>query len=244
MISSLKDLGINDTQQLCYFELVKSGPVSATKLASSINLKRTTVHMALEKLTELGLVEKAEEKGVWQANNPTELKRLLAQRQNELKQSAQELQSSLPAIISRYRLSHQQPGVLHIEGKNGIKYLHDDIIRNNKEVLIFTSSKDRDNPEIALAIDAQITRQEIAGIKVRALSSVTLKDDKTLISIGNKRITERFFGDEQQSSQTIIYGDNVAISTFGETMYTTIITSPEIADSYRSMFENQWTLAS
>lgn len=236
----LNSFGLSELQQNCYISLIEVGPGSSAEIATRLNQKRTTVHMAIEKLDDLGLVRKSTNKKQWIANSPLLLKKMLSKKQQELKQTALQLQAGLPNLISQYRLSHQQPGVMHIEGKDGIKHLYDDIIRTKQEVLILPSKNDRDNASISIAIDAQIMRQQIAGIKVRTIYPLSSKENMDVNTLVKKNIEIRFFGTNPYISQTIIYGDNVAISTFGETMLTTIITSKEIADSYRSLFENMW----
>lgn len=239
----LNSFGLSELQQNCYISLIEVGPGSSADIATRLNQKRTTIHMAFEKLDELGLVRKSTNKKQWVANNPIKLKSLLSKKQDELKQTAQLLKTGLPNLISHYRLSHQQPGVLHIEGIAGIKQLYDDIIRTKQEVLIFPSYHDRDNPKISVAIDAQIMRQQLAGIKVKSILPLIKSMDVNLELLSKKNIEIKYFGNLANEAQTIIYGDNVAMSTFGDTMFTTIITSKEIADSYRNLFNNIWNVA-
>ena len=248
MDTSLAKLGLTELQQQSYIKLLDSGRLTTAQLADKLSVKRTTVHMALGKLQEIGLIEHVADetsKG-WQAVNPVALKKLLNQQKAILQQTSNSIEAILPSMVSRYRLSHQQPGVLHIEGQAGIKTLYDDIIRSstNKEVLIFPSKHDRDNDKIATYIDGQILRQQLAGIRVRALYNGEKLSKEIIDQLAKKNIQVRFFGQDGYDAQTIIYGDNVAISTFKETMYTTIITSKEIAASYRTLFENMWSLAS
>jgi sugar-specific transcriptional regulator TrmB len=238
-----QELGISDLQKDCYLRLVQGGPMTTALLAEKLKQKRTTVHMALDKLAELGLVIKAASSKNWQAENPVALKTLLNQRQEQVRRSVASLQASLPSLVTRFRLSHQQPGVVHIEGLNGIKQLYDEIIRIGKEVLILPSEHDRDNARTAQAIDAQILRQQLAGISVRAIYPLPQSTEDDLGTLQKKGVSIRHFGEQVFEAQTIVFGDNVALSTFKESMYTTIITSPEIAQSYRSIFENMWQAA-
>jgi len=237
----LTDLGLRGLQTNVYISLLKEGPASAPVLASRLGIKRTNAYMLLEKLVELGLVNHSSTGNKqYNALSPNKLKNLLSGKQYELQQTAKVLSASLPRLISQYNLSHQQPGVLHYEGSEGIKLLYDDIIRTKKEVLIFPSKNDRNNYKMSEFIDSQILRQQLAGIKVRAIYPLNSGNLENLSNLSKRNITIREFGDLGYEGQIIVYGDNVALTTYDDTVITTIVISKQIASTQRAIFENIW----
>lgn len=241
----LQQIGLNSTQAEAYLALLKQPDATPPELAKMIGVTRTNAYELLDQLLGLELVIKEERgsKYTFKAKSPTALKRMLLKRQQSLRSQLEQLDGILPSLLSTYRLTQDQPGVLHLEGKQGLWALYDDIIRQKDEVLIFPSQHDRDNEEIVQAIDEQIARQVQAGIQVRAIyprnSKFTAKDvklfDQNLVNI-------RLFSDTKFPGQIMVYGNNIAMNTFRESIVTIIITNPELAETMRVIFEVLWNL--
>ncbi len=241
----LKRLGLHDTQAKLYEAMLLSGPATVTQLATKTNEKRTTVYMALDRLEQLGLVaQNTDKRATYHANNPLALRNLLLKQQEEIKKSNKELQAALPFMVSRYNLNYSQPGILHLEGVQAIEELYADIIRRGDEVLIFPSRKDQDDPDVALLISEQIKKQFKAGIKVRALYAVEdrVSADQRLV-MERKGVFVRHIGQHEYDAQILVYGDTVAMTTFSNGVFTSLVTSPQIAQTHRAVFENMWHAA-
>ena len=87
-------------------------------------------------------------------------------------------------------------------------------------------------------IDSQIKRQRAANIKTEVLLRQDIFDQ--LSDTDNSLFEARPTTLGALVAQIIIYGDNIAITTFRSGVVTTIITSTPIADTFRQLFANQW----
>jgi len=240
--SILRKAGLTESQAKGYLALIEHGELSPTELADKTNESRTNGYMICEKLESLGLATKKDGRKVaYQPESPTKLKQLLVSRQRELKAADVEISSILPALLSIYRLTTDKPGVLYLEGVSSLRQIFDDIIKTGQTVRIFPSAYDRDDPEVAAMIDTQVERQHRSGIKTEVLLRAETFDQFALQN--NKLFEARPADFGALDTQILIYGDNVALTTFNTGAVTTIITSPPVAETFRQLFEVQWQAA-
>lgn len=238
----LRKAGLTESQAKGYLALIEHGSLTPAELAEKTGETRTNGYMICEKLETLGLASKKDgSKSMYAPESPSKLKQLLIAKQKELKATDSELSGILPALLSTYRLTTDKPGVLHLEGIDSLRQVYDDIIKTGDTLRIFPSAQDRSDPEVAATIDAQIKRQRQAGIKTEVLLR---EESYARLSPQNDELFEaRRGGFMALAAQIMIYGDNVAISTYKNGVVTTIVISPEVAETFRQIFAVQWHAA-
>lgn len=237
--SILRKAGLTDSQAKGYLALIEHGALTPTELALKTGETRTNAYALADKLVELQLATKADTpKATYVPESPTKLKQLLVSRQRELKTIDTELSALLPNLLSTYRLTTDKPGVLYLEGAGSLYQIYDDIIKTGETVHIFPSHYDRDDPEISTVIDEQIARQRAAHIKTEVLVK---RQSLAEVSSHNDDLFEARPADfEPLDTQILIYGNNVAITTFRSGVVTTVITSPPISKTFRQIFTAMW----
>ena len=235
----LRKAGLTESQAKGYLALIEHGTLSPVDLAEKTGESRTNGYMICEKLEKLGLATKKDEsKSLYSPESPAKLKQLLITRQKELKSADSALSGIMPDLLSTFRLTIDKPGVLYLDGIDSLKRVYDDIIMTGDTLRIFPSVHDRDDPEIASMIDKQITRQRKAGIKTETLLR---HETYGQISVSNDDLFEaRPAPFVALDAQIMIYGDNVAISTFRNGIVTSIVTSPPVAETFRQLFYGYW----
>lgn len=174
-----------------------------------------------------------------EADSPTRLRSILNARQIRLKTINDEPNSILPVMLSKFKLSSDQPGVLSIEGVDSLKIIYDEIIQTNKDVLIMSSPHDRDDPEISAMLDEQITRQRAAGIKTFALVQESIYD-AIVKSTDDLFEVKKLPDGTSFDAQIIICGDTVISTVYNQGVSSSIIVSPETANTLRSVFYLIW----
>lgn len=238
----LRKAGLTESQAKGYLALIEHGQLTPVELAEKTGESRTNGYMICEKLEKLGLAHRKDSrKSLYIPENPSRLRHLLVAQQKQLKNASDELSGLLPQLMSSYRLVSDKPGVLYLEGIESLQTIYDDIIRTGQTLRIFPSTKDRDDPEIAAMIDKQITRQRAAGIKTESLIRPKLISEFKPLNDGLFEARAGIF--MGLDAQIMIYGPNVAISTFTGGFVTTIITNQTIADTFMQLFQGQWDLA-
>lgn len=239
--SVLKKAGLTESQAKGYLALVEHGQLTPAELALMINESRTNTYAVADKLLSLDLVTKgSNNKTTYRATSPVNLKRLLVEQQKKIKTVDNELSGILPDLLSTYKLTNDQPGVLYLEGVTSLKKIYDDLIRSNEPLHIFPSAFDRDDPEVAAMIDAQIKRQSDAGINTRMIirpELATQFNRSPLLDIRTAPIGVL-------DTQIMIFGQNVVTTTFNQGVVSTVITSPLVAGSFLQVFQALWALGS
>jgi len=237
--SILMRAGLTDSQAKGYLALIQHGALTATELATYTDETRTNAYAIADKLVELNLALKSDQgKTTYEPASPTQLKQLLINKQRELKAADSEISSIIPSLMATYRLTTDRPGVLQLEGADAIKQVYDDIIKTGETIHVFPSALDRDQPEVAALIDQQIKRQRAAGIKTKSLIRASAYAD-----FENKKdelFEARPADFDKLDTQIIVYGDNVAMTTFGEGAVTTVLTSPQAAQTFNQIFAALW----
>jgi len=239
-IDILKKAGLTESQAKGYMALIEHGALTPAELADYTGEARTNAYAIAEKLVSLGLARKTEgSKTTIEAENPTKIRSLITARQQQLKTVSDELTGVLPTLLSRFRLTSDQPGVLTAEGTDALKLVYDEIIAAKQDVLIFPSEYDHDDPETSALITRQIERQRKAGIKSLALIpydefDAMKKNEDGLLAVRKLPRDVRF------DAQIIIFGNNVVSTVFNHGIVSTIISSPETATTLRNAFFTIW----
>jgi len=237
--SVLRKAGLTESQAKGYLALVEHGALTPTELAEHTGETRTNAYAIADKLVELGLATKANSpKNTYEAESPAKLKQLLISKQHAIKAASDELAGLLPQLMSVYRLTNNRPGVLYLEGIDSLRLIYDDIIKTGQTLRIFPSAHDRDDPEITAAIDRQIDRQRKASIKTESLIRQEVFAQFTGAQDDLFEARPAAFGELE--TQILLYGDNVAMTTFQNGVVSTIITSPLIAQTFEQLFATLW----
>lgn len=238
----MRKIGLSDSQAKAYLTLVNKGAMTPVEIAANIDESRTNGYSIAERLIELGLARKLDQKKIIiEAENPTKIRSLITARQQELKNTNSQLTSVLPTLLSKFRLTSDQPGVVTANGKQALILVYDEIIASQtKEILIFPAPNDHQNPEISKLINRQIDRQRQAGIKSLALVSAKEYDQIKPLEDDYLEVHKRP-DDPAFAAQIIIFKNIVISSVFKDgDVLSTIITSPEMAQTLRSVFFLIW----
>lgn len=242
----LKKIGLSDSQANAYLILVDEGAKTPAELATKLGESRTNGYSIAERLIELGLARKLKlNKMTIEAENPTKIRTLLSNQQQQLENLNSELNKALPHILSKFRFTSDQPGVTNLRGKKALVFIYDEIIASGTDqILIFPAPNDHDDPEVSRIINQQIERQQQAGIK--SLVLVQSQEYNRLKALEDNYLEVRKKPEELAfAAQIIIFKNIVVSSVFKEgDVFSTIITNPEMAQTLRSVFFLTWNQSS
>lgn len=241
-IEIVKKAGLTDSQAKVYIALLGEKEASPQDIVDHTGENRTTVYMILSRLEELGLVSKiAGKKLLYQAESPSNLRALLAKKQQDLKDAHAELSSALPALNRLYVIAHQKPGVVYLEGIDGLRLIYDEILSHGTEFLILPSKDSRSSSDMNELIERNIKLQKKYGIYARTIYPAIYKQTTDTEQLAQSNVLVRFFGEElHHKAQILMYGNSVAITTFGSGIFTTLITNEAVANTMKGYFESMW----
>jgi len=237
----LEDAGINETEAKIYLASLELGQASVSRIARKSGVKRTTIYLSLENLMKKGLMSavRAEGSHLYFAEDPRNLERLMEERK-------QKIAKLVPQLLAFTNLIDKKPQIRYFEGKDGIKeVIKDALSYPGQEVLTFFSESYLENFGDEFFADYYRPERLKRKISTRAIlpdnqemKNIAKEDEKVLRK--SKLISPDLF---KIKFEMMIYGnERVSIVSFKEEI-ALIIDSPEINESFKSIFETIWALA-
>ena len=244
----LVDLGLSKEQSQVYEVLLEFGYLPARVIANKVNLSRPLVYKILDQLIINGLVRKDESKtkvAVFYPEHPNNLKNLIEIKEKEIEKIKESFEMMYSRLLSEYNFYVGKPNVLFYEGKKGVTRVHDEIIEENKDILLIRSIFDRPTELEGKELDKRIKEQAENGIHTRAITPVTPYLSESIKTDFEKLVTRRVLPKDKLSlpSQITIFGYKIAITSYKEEIFTTIIESKELSKSYREQFNLIWDIS-
>jgi len=235
---TLEQLGIADKKAEIYLTCLEKGGSTAYLIAQKVGLKRPTVYDILNQLLKEGLVYKSIKNGI-KYFSPSDPQILL----NKLEEKREKTLSIMPILQNLYNSPKTKPFIRYFEGKEGIKEMYEDSLRNLKkgdEILAYVGD---DIVKYLPQYASRYVKERIKrGIRLRGIYKqapeiikYTEKDREQLRV--SRVINERFF---PVNNEINIYKDKIAIANYGQEMFGIIIESKELAQSQKSIFELAW----
>lgn len=239
MFEELKEFGLSENEITTYVALLKTGNVSANRVAKITGMKRSTTYDNLNLLINKGLISTVMKDGVnyYEAADPNKIIRLIDDKKSKISKI-------VPKLHSLKESAKEKTGVTFFEGKKGVITILNDILDEKKELWFYGSRK--------MALIAQQDYPE-DFIKKRAeskipLSAVLAEEDRGDPAYKDKKIydlSKLKFSKELDKIKTnvFIYSDKVAFMTSGENLIGTIIKNKEIVDQQKKIFQILWKIA-
>lgn len=236
----LKQIGLTENEAHLYEALLEIGSSSVNQLLKKVPLKRGTIYNVLYSLIDRGLVaqEKKKKKTLFETLPPNKLEDFITRKQEGLVQARKNLANILSRLKSQYILTTEKPVVRFFEGEVGLEKIYDDILNVGKDFLLVRASFEPvyEKEIIPKIIDKFIKKRVKKGIKVQAITTrhprARPELDKTRL-FTRQWVKEKFYNAPVEIN---IYGDKVALLSFGKELIGTIIESKQITKSFRQIF--------
>lgn len=231
---TLKNYGLTEKQAKIYLACLELGSTSVQKISQKAGLPRSTSYELLETLQQQGLVSTFQKKKVryFSAEEPEKVVNLA-------KQKAESLEQSLPHLRALYGKAKIRPTVKFYQGKQQMKLVLDEILKEAKELLAFSSADDLfATLEYFPEFVKKRVKQKIPT-KVILRQSAKAKERQRL---GPQELREvRIIpADYEYHGLVFIWDKKIAMFSFGKELVALIIESEELAKVQKAMFEVIW----
>ncbi|MFC1754677.1 TrmB family transcriptional regulator [Thermoproteota archaeon] len=233
----LEKIGLTTNESKAYMALVDGGSASAGDIAKKADLHRRPTYDALNRLVEKGLVSYTVKQGkkYFHAADPDRILGIIKLREKEINEV-------LPDLRAKYKATKTKIFSETYEGREGIRAVMEDILREKKEWMTL-SSTGLGYKILPYFLEHFAQRRQKLGIKRKSLL-IDTKDAREYSKILDKQklVDYKFLSKDVKNPQTIwIYGDKVAIILVSiEHPVAILIESKEIADFYRDQFNLMW----
>jgi len=235
----LKRAGLTTSQSEILDYLYQHKEAKASEIARAIKKSRTIVYKDNEILVNLKLIKKIDKPNratVFLAEHPAVLMKLVREREKKIQKDKKAIEDFLPEMVGAYQLISNRPGVRFYEGVGGLKKIYKEILDDKQKLyLIRTAYEPIYNNKIAPIVEQFIEDRIRRKIRVEAIIPSDV-DDKEKDA---RWLLKRFNVDKKKYTAPVeidIFGDKVAILSFGEELVGMIIESKQIAKSLKQIF--------
>ena len=233
----LLQLGLSEKEANAYLELIRKREATVSELSKRIQINRTVLYYVLEGLVQKGLASYIIKNNL-RVYHPAEPDKLLS----ILKEKEKIATAIIPELAKLYSPESKKPIIEIFEGKDGLKTILNDIIKQKKDW--FASDSPGRGKEVMGATSPQfekIRQQEKIHLKVIFVN--TQNGLKTAKEFAQMKHTEVRVNPEpfESAASNWIYADRV-VTVFWKmpNLFTLRIINQELADSYRNSFMLRW----
>ncbi len=229
----LHALGFVESEIKTYLSSMELGAATVIELTKKTRLSRQATYVAIEALTERGLMASIVKgkKRYYVAEDPEKLASYAKRREQEMKEKLEDLNKILPEL--KLRAHGEKPIVKMFEGKDGIKAILSDI----------ENSKPKHMMSIAdmVAVKSVLSSEDTKPFREALLKNKTHVDYIMGGSVpAGEAVTNRIILPEKYSdfhSEVMIVDDKVVLATFEGKMNSIIIESKPLAKTLSILFE-------
>jgi sugar-specific transcriptional regulator TrmB len=237
----LEKIGLTKNEIAVYLALLELGTTTTGAITHKSGLHSSRVYESLNKLIQKGLVSfvlKAKRK-YFTAADPDVILDLLEREKRDV-------ESILPQLRLMRRMKPSEEKSTVYEGYKGVRSVYDNIVRTlgkGDEILVF-GARGQDESFMAETYFKEYTQRRVAkGIKMRIIFNADAKETGRFYSKIENTLVRYMPPDMKTPAAVDIYGNNVGILVLKPKPIVFLITSKEVADSYRAFFEMLWNMA-
>ena len=237
-IDVLCKAGLTESQAKGYLALVENQSLTPNELAEKIGEGRTNGYMICERLEKIGLaIKKDDKKAAYKPAHPSALEALAEKRRKIVTRDEQKIKQNIAPLIDLFYANNELPGSRTIQGLDGIKEVYRQVLQTKKDVYFLRTRADAE-------LDLDFIHKYRAERAKLNISTYGLTPPSTkaynYISDNEKNLSHRIPIPEANYSAPVeinVFGDKLALTSYGETQMTTIIDSPPIAESLRQIIK-------
>lgn len=229
----LTSLGLNQSEGLIYLTLLTRGHLTITQIAKYSKLHRPLIYKSLPELERKQLVTETPrgKRIFYMAESPKKLESLF----DELKNS---FENNLPELLRTYENQSQKPIIKFLGGKEGIKFVYDDILNtlNRGDVFYrYSSAKNMRKRGSYIPKNYEQRRDAKQIERFVITNKKTAERKRNRLDRDIKIIPTQFDPFEYNITQ-LIYGDKLAFVDYN-TETATIIENHTIVQFQKKLFQ-------
>ncbi len=234
----LRSIGLTDSEIHTYLATLEGGPQTVIDITKRTNLSRQAVYIAIEALTQRGLMISIlhGKKRVFAAESPETLLAYARRKEAELKMDLNKLEEALPDLQLASSGS-EKPAVKIYEGREGILALLTELQASSTKT-VFEITDAETMRRILTPEELRPLQEKVAklGVKVHGIYSGyrPLEDTSPVQNKEIHNLPPRF---SRFKTNISIFGDKTALVSFEGAMHSVIIHNKALSNTFRILFE-------
>ena len=235
-IEILEKIGLNEKEASVYLALLELGTATVHPIATKAAIKRPTTYLILDQLQQKGIVSviPRAKKALYTAESPEKLL-------TDLKKKEELLKGSLPSLLALFNTKKEKPQVQLFEGREGVKLVYNKIHTAN-DVWFFGSTREVQKYDLE-GLEEFVKRTQKEGNRVRDLLTSSPEDIAYAkrVQAGGSKYEIRFVKEGFKFlTDNAGFGDSIVFFSFHPQVFAVMITSREISQAIKTLFEFAW----
>lgn len=233
----LEQIGLSEKEAKVYLAALELGQAPVQDISKKSGVNRATTYVILESLMKKGIITTTEvgKKRLFVAEAPQSLHRVLEEQKTELERRGEQLQGMMKELESVYNLHPNKPVVRFYEGKEGLKTILEERLKDKpKEVRVFFPADE---------LADLFTEDEIKEYRQKRLKQDTAY--KGIVSMKNVNSDFEYAGELKKvsaekfpfESDIAVYGDKVSFSNLRGNQGGVVIENKAVADTMKAIFD-------
>ncbi|MBD3354368.1 hypothetical protein GF361_00105 [Candidatus Woesearchaeota archaeon] len=235
---ALQQYGLSNKEIKVYLANLVMGSATVNTISKKADIHRTTTYDVLKQLMEKGLASSVikDKTNYFEVADPLKLVAILDEKKQKLNSVMVELETLKQSVV-------EKPKVEFYEGKEGIKTVMEDILKQKNELLVFSSTKDLSNV-LRFYFPHFINRRVKKNISAKVLTEQT-KETISLKKRDKKELRETRFLPRgiKLPTATYIYGKKTAMFSLEGEPIAVLIENSQITKTQKISFNLMWNLA-
>lgn len=237
-------LGLSKNESIIFSKLINLQPTTAGELIKKTGIHRNIVYDIIGKLENKGFVFTVIEKNkrYYYIADEKFFKNFINQEQKKILEKKRIIKGLLGELKQHGTINIKAP-ISILNGKDGLKMLSDDLLKEKKDYLILGAPK-----TILKALPKYYwknfaTKRKKIKIKTRLIASHKLREwiEKELDEKYNEaRYLKKF---EASACETVIWGNKIGIVFLSPEIKVIIIEDKSLSENYTDIFEQLWQMA-
>ncbi|PIN74603.1 hypothetical protein COV18_06950 [Candidatus Woesearchaeota archaeon CG10_big_fil_rev_8_21_14_0_10_37_12] len=237
--SILEDIGLTGAEIKVFIALLELGSSTAGKVVEKSGLQNAVVHRAFHSLIEKGLITYVQEGKVrvYQSIEPKQLLTFLDEKKAKL-------QKILPELEAKRALVTEKPRARIFQGKRGVKELLNIILDTDAKEYVAYGGAHKSQQVLGDFFWERFHKERIKKrINAQLLFHASLKYWGNVLNKFNKTAVKTTKKEFEALTETIIFGDRVAIIVWLDKPFGFLIEEKLAAQSYKQFFDLLWKSA-
>lgn len=238
LVSTLKEVGLEDNEARVYLALLKVGKGTASEVAKEADMKRPHVYHIIDRLKKEGYVQEFPDKKVkeFSASSPQKIL-------EDARTAAKNLRHMMPVLRSLEDKGGDKPRIEFFDDKEAIKSVFR-MYNQGEEQRYFVTSIERLKDHFGQEVDSWIRKYKSGDIADFGKHLITdTKEDrewaKEVVPTGQEvHILPK---DKKMEMDFAIVDDILGITSF-DPIFIVVIHSQELANSAAQLFEMAWEM--
>ncbi len=232
MYEKLENIGLTKVESKIYISILELGKSQVGVLSRKTGVHRRSIYDVLDRLIEKGLVSYILEnkKRYYMSTDPKRIEEILEERK-------QAISLIMPELEAKFYNSKGKQETLFFRGKEGIKTIFEDQIRDGNDVYIIGASHNA--KELLKFYIPHYTNNRIKK-KMKLHAIYAGKKHQSPVPLSQVRYLPESFA---SLVSTNIYGNKAAIILWISDPVAILIKQSDIAQTFKNYFDLLWNLA-